>query len=372
VFSANTVDEPENYDLYIVFRRGRTWQDPVRMPGNLNTEKKEAFPTFYEDTLYYSSDGLAGMGGLDIFKTHPMQTPQEWSPPVNLEVPVNSGSDDFWLIVDPYYKSDGTVLQRGYFTSTRSTAGTSDDIYSFEKVFVEPPVVEAPPARVGKIYVEGTVYSRQYNDPSDPNSGQKALIPMPKANLAISTPDSVLRPSLSPKASFFMELEPDKEYEFVANRRGYLNNSYELWTTDEDLTGKPDKIYVVDIVLDPIFFNTEIVLENIYYDFDKWDIREDAMPTLDELSKLLKLNPQITIELGSHTDCRGNDQYNLELSQKRAQSAVDYMIAQGIDPIRLSARGYGETKPSAQCICEECTEEEHQQNRRTTFRILEG
>ena len=128
----------------------------------------------------------------------------------------------------------------------------------------------------------------------------------------------------------------------------------------------------MEIVLDKIFLNREIVLEDIYYDFDKWDIRPDAMPTLNALARNLELNPKIRIQLSSHTDCRGNDGYNLELSQRRAQSAVDYLASRGISVERLSAKGYGESVPKASCLCARCTEEEHQLNRRTAFTVLEG
>jgi outer membrane protein OmpA-like peptidoglycan-associated protein len=123
--------------------------------------------------------------------------------------------------------------------------------------------------------------------------------------------------------------------------------------------------------LDQIFKNKEIVLDNIYYDFDKSDIREDAKPTLNQLANTLKQNPSIKIQLSSHTDCRGNEGYNEELSQRRAQSAVDYLISLGINANRLIAKGYGESIPAVICNCSNCTEEEHQKNRRTTFKILE-
>jgi len=124
-------------------------------------------------------------------------------------------------------------------------------------------------------------------------------------------------------------------------------------------------------VLEKIYRNTEIILEDIFYDLDKWDIRTDARPTLDKLANTLKINPQIRIQLGSHTDCRGNEAYNQVLSQRRAQSAIEYLIGKGIQPGRMVARGYGETEPAATCVCSRCTEEEHQQNRRTTFKIID-
>ena len=123
--------------------------------------------------------------------------------------------------------------------------------------------------------------------------------------------------------------------------------------------------------MDKIFFNTEIVLENIYYDFEKSFIRDDAKPTLDELVENLNLNPSIRIEMGSHTDCRGNPAYNQNLSQDRAQAAVDYLISKGIESTRLEARGYGENQLAIDCICSRCTEDEHQINRRTTFKIIQ-
>ena len=133
----------------------------------------------------------------------------------------------------------------------------------------------------------------------------------------------------------------------------------------------PIQKYEVELVLDQIFKNKEIVLDNIYYDFDKSDIREDAKPTLNQLANTLKQNPSIKIQLSSHTDCRGNEGYNEELSQRRAQSAVDYLISLGINANRLIAKGYGESNPAVICNCSNCTEEEHQKNRRTTFKILE-
>jgi outer membrane protein OmpA-like peptidoglycan-associated protein len=134
---------------------------------------------------------------------------------------------------------------------------------------------------------------------------------------------------------------------------------------------QPIQKFEIEIVLDKIFKNKEIVLENIYYDYNKWDIREDAKPTLDQLSMILTRNPTIRIQLSSHTDCRGNDAYNAVLSQKRADAAVNYLITKGIESTRLTAKGYGESAPSVSCDCNKCSESDHQANRRTTFKIIE-
>ena len=114
-----------------------------------------------------------------------------------------------------------------------------------------------------------------------------------------------------------------------------------------------------------------IIGKIIYYDLDKWDIRSDAKPTLDKLANTLILNPLIRIQLASHTDCRGVDSYNQVLSQRRAQSAIEYLIGKGVPPGRMVAKGFGETSPTAICVCSRCTEEEHQRNRRTTFKIID-
>ena len=127
----------------------------------------------------------------------------------------------------------------------------------------------------------------------------------------------------------------------------------------------------LSLKLDPIVVGEEIVLEDIYYDYDKWDIRPDAEPALIQLSNLLKANPAIRIELASHTDCRGDEDYNMTLSQKRAQSAVDFLIKSGVDAQRLASRGYGETAPKILCICEVCSDSEHQTKRRTSFKVTD-
>ena len=119
------------------------------------------------------------------------------------------------------------------------------------------------------------------------------------------------------------------------------------------------------------FKNKEIILENIFYDYDEWAIRDDAKPSLDELSAIMKSNPSIRIQLSSHTDCRGTTEYNQELSEKRAQSAVEYLVSVGIPARRLEAQGFGESNPSVICECDSCTEEQHQKNRRTTFKIID-
>ena len=171
---------------------------------------------------------------------------------------------------------------------------------------------------------------------------------------------------------FIEKLDNGKAYRIKASKPGYLSKTIKVSTRELNLN--PDeKSYTinVEIKLDKIFYDKEIILKEIYYDYNKWAILDAAKPTLDMLSTILRDNPQIRIQLSSHTDCRGEDDYNAELSQKRAQSAVLYLVDRGIPFDRLQAQGYGESQLAVQdCECEYCTEAQHKINRRTTFKIL--
>ena len=169
-----------------------------------------------------------------------------------------------------------------------------------------------------------------------------------------------------------LDLETETDYSLTASHVGYLNNVGKF--TSKGIgkdPSNPVQRFEVEIVLDKIYKNKEITLDNIYYDYNKWDIRSDAQPTLNQLGETLMQNPSIKIQLSSHTDCRGKDDYNTVLSQKRAESAMNYLISRGISADRLGAKGYGESEPAAPCECAKCTEEAHQINRRTTFKVLE-
>ncbi|MCB0571808.1 MAG: OmpA family protein, partial [Phaeodactylibacter sp.] len=372
-------DDPEGWggwDIYASERQADgEWGNPILLSRVINTQGDEKFPFIDADTLYFASDSHTGMGGLDIFRSVKMAN-GSWGPPYNLKAPINSGGDDFGFIIDYESPEPEGVLQQGYFTSTREDGRGSDDIYRWRKVPPPPapPVAqkEEPKPEDYKLLLEGYVLEKIYEDPTNPNSkvlGRKLL---PGAQVEIQYGRQKETVTVGENGQFSLQLQEDTDYDFLASKEQYLNNAESFSTKgigrDPD---NPVQTFEIEIVLDRIFFDREIRLENIYYDFDKWDIRDDAKPTLDELARNLKLNPAIRIQLGSHTDCRGATRYNEELSQKRAQSAVDYLISKGIDPGRLVARGYGESQPEVDCLCNRCTEDEHQQNRRTTFKIIE-
>ena len=162
-----------------------------------------------------------------------------------------------------------------------------------------------------------------------------------------------------------LRLNPTSSYDFLASRIGYLTNSVRFQPEAEV------EEQTVEIVLEKIFKEKEIILNNIYYDYDKASLRNEAFPELDILLELLVNNEDIRIQISSHTDCRGKEDYNELLSQDRAQSVVDYLESNGIASERLVAKGYGENLPAIDCDCAKCSEADHQKNRRTTFKILE-
>jgi peptidoglycan-associated lipoprotein len=365
-FSANNADGWGGYDIYQSSKIKDDWIQPKLLNRTINTIGNELFPTLNNDTLYFASDGHQGMGGLDIFKTYTING-ENWVPAMNMLPPINSGGDDFGIVVDDLPIKEKNIYQKGFFTSNRSGGKGSDDIYKFEKVVLPPKPIDTIKKEI-KIYLNVNVLEKILSDTANPNSKVKGRKPLVADNIFKlgSKKESIA----TNKDNSIVELEVGKDYSFEANKNGYLTNVQSFSTKgialeniDENLT------FDLEIILDKVYLNREIRLENIYYDYDKADIRPDAMPTLDQLTMVLTQNPKINIQLSSHTDCRGNDVYNQELSQRRAQSAVDYLITKGINTNRLIAKGYGESSPEVKCICKDCTESEHQINRRTTFLI---
>jgi outer membrane protein OmpA-like peptidoglycan-associated protein len=160
-------------------------------------------------------------------------------------------------------------------------------------------------------------------------------------------------------------LQTGQDYRIVVEKEGFFKQSVKVSTQ-----GNPNALIRNDFKLFPLKVNQVVRLDNIFYDYNKWDIRADAAVELDKLLATLMDNPTVRIELSSHTDCRGKDAYNRTLSDKRAKSAVDYIVSKGISRERIIGKGYGESKPVTQCVCEKCSEDEHQQNRRTEFKVL--
>jgi len=344
-------------DIYMVTRaeRGNSWSAPRNLGPEINTPGNELFPFIRHDgSLYFSSDGQIGMGGLDIFRA--VRQPDGTWVVRNMRPPINSFADDFGIV----FEDDS---EKGIFSSTRKGRG-NDDLYTFE----------LPPLRFA---VTGLVKDEKTGTPV-----QGAVVQL------IASDGSNLQAETGNGGDFRFNLKQDVDYIFLASKRGFLNGKEKETTKGQEKS----RDFMVTIPLTAI--DKPIELPNIFYDFGKWDLRPESMVSLDKLVETLNDNPNVTIELMSHTDSRDTEEYNLDLSQKRAQSVVQYLIDKGIDPARLSPKGYGESTPKVvdtaiaaqnqflkegttlteQYINSLSTEEQkeiaHQINRRTEFRVL--
>jgi peptidoglycan-associated lipoprotein len=380
-FSANDPEGWGGRDIYICEKTSEGFVEPRLMSRMVNTQGNEAYPFVQADTLYFASDYHPGMGGYDIFKTH-RGSDGNWTTPQNLKAPINSGADDLGFMVSTS-KTDFPegVFQRGYFTSNRVGGRGNDDIYKFERRVpiakpippqVDTPKTSVPTVLVYKNVLDIVILEKVYQIADNPNSKVLGRKPLTNAKITVALNGKKTEVNVDAEGMVHLDLAKNSDYSFLAAADGFLNNNAKFSSKgiSED-PSNPNQKFELEIVLDRIFKDKEITLENIYYDYNKWNIRTDAQPTLNRLAETLIQNPNVRIQLASHTDCRGKDDYNASLSQKRAESAVAYLIKRGLDPSRLTAKGYGETAPAVSCDCNKCAEDEHQANRRTTFKILE-
>ena len=382
-FASNDPEGWGGYDIYYCTQGKDGFTEPKLLNRTINTTGNEGYPFMYGDTLYFSSDYHTGMGGWDIFKAYRLKD-GSWSQPQNMKAPINSGADDFGFIITGQSDSSqqstakNQKLIKGYFTSNRIGGKGGDDVYSFEQIIPPPrPVVVKldTPKTTNMAYkniLEVTVVEKILASADNPNSAVLGRKPLAGSSVNILLNGKNKMATVNEEGMLTIALDSAADYKFTASKQNYLNNS--AFFSSKGLSrdpNNPTQKYELEIVLDKIYKNREIVLQNIYYDYDKWAIRDDAKPTLNQLTQTLTENPQIKIQLSSHTDCRGRDDYNETLSQKRAESAVAYLISRGIESARLIAKGYGESQPAVSCECTKCTEEQHQQNRRTTFKVLE-
>lgn len=369
-FSSDKNKDVSGFDIYITKRRGVLWTEPESVGNVINSAANEGFPQYKGDTLFFASDRSAGMGGLDIYYTYIMPDGR-LSPPVNMKYPINSPADDFGLIL---LRGNNETNWAGYFSSNRDG---SDDIFFFERDQIRENIIIRERERQSmNYYVQLTLISeeKEYFEAGNSLSGVKFRKPLANVNVDVYEGGNFLRKTSTNQYGFF-DFKPDweKDYTFIFTKNNYLTNSVDFSTKNITIDSTREmQSFQRNVVMEEIFIGKEIVLESIYYDYDKWDIREDARPSLDTLVSLMRFNPRLAIELSSHTDCRGDDKYNQDLSQKRAESAVAYLIEKGIRNDRVVARGYGKSNPAVNCECSTCTEEEHQRNRRTSFTITGG
>lgn len=320
-------------DIWMSEDRGAGWTAPVNLGPTVNTPGNELFPVVNGRSLYFSSTAHRNMGGLDVFETHPEN--DGWSTPRNLNAPLNTPFDDFGLVLD-------STEQGGYLSSNREGSDQVYVFWAYEPTF----------------FVEGEVVG---------DSG--LFLPNVHVTLTDLTLNEDVTVITGPNGAFSFPLKANTDYRIKAGHADHLTRTIDLSTKG---LLRSDTLHH-GIQLQGAQVGQSFVLNNIYYDYDKWDIRLDAAKELDRVVQLINDNPHLSFELSAHTDARGSVPYNLVLSDARANSAVNYLIRRGADPARIQAMGYGEERLVNDCRDGvKCNEEEHQANRRTEFKVVKA
>jgi peptidoglycan-associated lipoprotein len=360
-FTSNAKNGYGGSDIY-VSKRGKNgkFSQANNLGSRINTNANECFPTIYENnTLYFSSDKKNGIGALDVYKS--TRDGNNFSIPENMQMPVNSGSDDF------YYTPSSNKNNTFYISSNRLGTIGKDDIFYIEKIKIPEPEKPKPPVFAIQINVRENIYEIENN----PNSKIIQTKAVEDANVFIPFPISNAIDKTDKNGIVEKYIFTQTDFKYKVYKDNYLIKEVSV-ELEKIKANDGDTIYIKQtVLLQKIYKNIEITLDNIYYDYNKAEIRADAKVNLDTLIQILSENPSIKIELASHTDCRGSNSYNETLSQKRAESVVNYLIEKGISKERLVAKGYGENALLEKCECTKCSEVQHQKNRRTTFRIID-
>ena len=334
-----------SFDLFVVnINDDGTYSSPKNLGATINTKHREQFPFISSaNNLYFASDGHFGMGGLDIFKSEIRDN--KFSKPLNLSDKINSNLDDFGFIIDE-------EKETGFFSSNRAGGLGDDDIYRF--------------TQLKRFFVHGLVQ----------NKNSKELLPGSLVTLFDDNSNTISDMIVGQDAAYSLEIENNKNYKIRGTRKFF--NPYDVeFSTDNEGNINKNILLVLESYEDA---EKKIVEENgkiqikinpIYFDFNKWNIRPDAALELENIISILKKYPEMVIEIGAHTDCRGPEEYNLNLSHKRAKSVREYLVSQGIPNDNVKSVGYGEMQPLNKCVKEGiCKEEEYDINRRCEFVLL--
>ena len=335
-------DRPGGYggkDLYVSHRlpTGK-WSEALNMGSSVNTAGDELAPFIHADnnTLYFTSDGLPGYGGSDLFVMR-RKNANEWNAPENLGYPINTIESDGSLFI----ASNGVDA---FYSSDRADSRGGLDLYRFE---LRPDI---RPART--LYVRGTVFNKKNN------KGIPATVEL----IDNATGQLSSKVQTDEQGNYFITLPVGKDYVFNVNRKGFL------FFSDNFLLSQraPDSTYEKNIPLQPIEVNASIILKNIFFETNKFQLDPKSQAELDKIVQLLNDNPTLKIEISGYTDNVGKPSDNLSLSNNRAKSVVTYLINKGIATPRLVAKGYGETKP----VADNTTEDGKAKNRRTELKVI--
>ena len=356
-FASDRKDGKGGMDIWYSIITAKGKYQTAKNAGKINTDRDEATP-YYDNstgTLYFSSQGFPGFGGYDVFKT--MGKLNKWTEPENMGAPINSCADDMYFRYNKGPNSGFVVSNRVGIISLKSKT-CCDDIFGFDHYSTI------------DLGVKVLVYDEAL--PDYPLNDVKLTLAL--RNYQGMTEDIMVNETSTKddKAGFF-DINNNSQYKIVASKETYLAGKVEFETKN---VVKSDTLFY-KIYLKRLVKNKGYTIRNIYYDYNKADIKDESKPNLDSVYQILIDNPSITIELGSHTDSRGSDAYNENLSQKRAESCVAYLLAKGIPQSRITAKGYGESEPLEDCSkYPDCPKEGegdcpcHQKNRRTEFKII--
>jgi tetratricopeptide (TPR) repeat protein len=338
-FSSNRPGGFGGKDLwYSMLDEKNQWTRPVNMGENINTDGDEMSPFIHFDsrTLYFASDGRTGMGGFDIFVTR-LNSDSTWSVPQNLGYPINTYNDETGLVIE----SSG---QKAYFSTVRDKK-YGKDIFYFDLY------ESARPTPVS--YLKGTVYDRE--------TGR--LLKASYELINLSTSKVTIKSSTDSRGNFLVCLPSGFNYGINVSKPGYLFYSENFTFEGVHTAVEP---FIKKISLSPIKAGETMLLANVFYEVDSWELKKESMPELNILADLLLQNKGLLIEIGGYTDSTGTAEYNITLSEKRAMSVVNYLVNKGVSPERLNSKGYGNTSP----IGDNVTEEGRRLNRRTEVKVI--
>lgn len=346
LFSSDRKGGQGGYDLwYSPLENGKPG-NPVNLGAAINTPYDEQAPSIHEasKSLIFSSNGRVGMGGYDFFQSKGSMG--SWNEPVNLGYPVNSIKDDIYFISRGTAKN---MLEDVMLSSDRQSVCCLE-LFSLKKI---------RPLR----QISGRIISC---DPAKPLQGVTVTVYDTVNNKTVYTK------TLSADGVYSFTLEDHQPLKVTGVADGYITKSIHVGTPADM---EEEKMNYPDLCLLPVppKVDEKFVIENVYYDFDKAELKPESYPSLDEVIRMLNTYPEMSIEIGAHTDSKGSDNYNMKLSEARAKSVVDYMIEKGIDPARLVSKGYGETMPVEPNIIDgKDNPEGREKNRRTEFKVLKN
>ena len=345
---------PDKRDLYFASRRfgglggsdiyvshllpNGIWTNPENLGPGINTKGDESCPFIHADnqTLFFTSNGLLGYGGQDLF--YARKGPRgDWSVPQNLGYPINTIHEEGTLFIAADAKT-------AYYASDRSDSRGGLDIYSFE--------LREDMRPYKTLWVKGKVFDKKTS------KGLPSAVEL----IDMNTKQLISKVQTDEQGNYLITIPVGKDYAFNVNRKGYLFFSDNFFLSQQS----PDSIFEKNIPLQPIEANATIVLKNIFFDVNKSDLKTASEAELDEVVKLMNDNPTLKIQISGHTDTVGKAADNLKLSENRARAVIDYLISKNITPVRLTAKGFGATQP----IAPNKTEEGRAMNRRTEMKVI--